>query len=235
MGSTRFRLSSFLCWWWLKNGENDLSCIWNYAFGWSWGTLIWYWKMGRVDLHYCSSSSLFWTALLFKRDTEIYSSPSDLTGSSDSIHPTWWMTICPYHFSLYASISLFRKRLQFLVCLTSHTDKTRHKRWPLGFHWSTTGLSRLCIRASGKSVPFIARWFFIGSWSSSGFHTSLTLCLLLIPGAWGEMICFGKMCLALIPEYHCTASGPYASLYLPNKSCELSVEIFEAQSELGHN
>jgi hypothetical protein len=49
------------------------------------------------------------------------------------------------------------------------------------------------------------------------------------------MICFGKIFSALILEYHCTASGPYASLYPPNKSCELSVETFEAQSELGHN
>ena len=49
------------------------------------------------------------------------------------------------------------------------------------------------------------------------------------------MICFGKMCPALIPEYHCTASEPYASLYPPNESYEFSAEIFEVQSELGHN
>ncbi len=64
----------------MKNGENDLSCF----------MILWVQsafdscKMGRVDLHYCSSSSLFWTALLFKRGTEIYSSPSDLTGSNIS-------------------------------------------------------------------------------------------------------------------------------------------------------
>jgi hypothetical protein len=43
-------------------------------------------EMGRVDLHYGSLSSLFWTALLlFKRETEIYSSTSDLTESKDFV------------------------------------------------------------------------------------------------------------------------------------------------------
>ncbi len=64
-------------------------------------------EIGRVDLHYCSLSSLFWTALLlFKRETEIYSSTYDLTESKDFVafglvemvfRPNWSMEPVSLH------------------------------------------------------------------------------------------------------------------------------------------
>ena len=83
--------------------------------------------MGRVDLHYCSSSSLFWTALLFKRETEIYSSPFDLTGCKDFVAFRIGGGGMPERRTLYVELLLFAADFSVFI---PHC----------GFDWSSSAL-----------------------------------------------------------------------------------------------